>query len=196
MKKRSKKRWVLIFAFVAVCCILIVLAPFLLKIFVVQAFKIPTGFMKPTLLAGDHIFVDKLPKSIDKIERGDIIVFSFPPNPSTDYLKRVVGLPGDLIQIKDKKVYVNKDLLKEDYVIHTEKKTIPEGVMPRDNSGPIRVPDVSLFVLGDNRDASFDSRFWGVVDLRTVKGKVTRIYWSWDKENYQVRWDRIGQKVH
>jgi signal peptidase I len=113
-----------------------------------------------------------------------------------DFLKRVIGLPGDLIEIKDKEIYVNKNLFNEDYVIHTDKNIIPAGVRPRDNLGPLRVPHDSLFVLGDNRDASFDSRFWGFVDLGKVKGKVTRIYWSWDEKKSQVRWDRIGDTVH
>jgi len=101
-----------------------------------------------------------------------------------------------LFEIRDKEIYVNNNPLKEDYVIHTDKNIIPAGVRPRDNFGPLRVPHDSVFVLGDNRDASFDSRFWGVVELSKVKGKVTKIYWSWDKKNSQVRWDRIGQTVH
>lgn len=196
MKNRGKKRWILIGAIVAVCCILYAAAPFLLRTFVVQAFKIPSGAMEPTLLVGDHILVDKLPKTEDQIERGDIIVFPFPQDPRKDFIKRVVGLPGELIEIRDKVVYVNKSKLQEDYTIHTDKNIIPAGVRPRDNLGPIRVPQNSLFVLGDNRDASFDSRFWGFIDLSKVKGKAIRIYWSWDKENSQVRWDRIGQTIH
>ena len=196
MENRSKKKWVLIFAVVAVFCIMFVSAPFLLRTFVVQAFKIASGAMKPTLLVGDHILVNKLPKTTDQIERGDIIVFQYPPDPRKDFIKRVVGLPGDLFEIRDKEIYVNNNPLKEGYVIHTDKNIIPAGVKPRDNFGPISIPENSLFVLGDNRDASFDSRFWGFVDLSKVKGKVTKIYWSWEKENSQVRWDRIGHTVH
>ncbi len=175
---------------------MLVSAPFLLRTFVVQAFKIASGAMKPTLLVGDHILVNKLPKTTDQIERGDIIVFQYPPDPRKDFIKRVVGLPGDLFEIRDKEIYVNNNPLKEGYVIHTDKNIIPAGVKPRDNFGPISIPENFLFVLGDNRDASFDSRFWGFVDLSKVKGKVTKIYWSWDKENSQVRWDRIGHTVH
>ncbi len=176
MKNRSKKSWILIIVILALSCILFVLAPFLLRTYVVQAFKISSGAMKPTLFVGDHILVNKRPTTSDKFERGDIIVFAYPPDPYKDFLKRVIGLPGDLIEIKDKEIYVNKNLFNEDYVIHTDKNIIPAGVRPRDNLGPLRVPHDSLFVLGDNRDASFDSRFWGFVDLGKVKGKVTRIY--------------------
>ncbi len=196
MKNRSKKSWILIFAILALSCILFVLAPFLLRTFVVQAFKIPAGSMKPTLLVGDHILVDKLPKKLDKIERGDIVVFVFPPDPRKDFVKRVIGLPNDLIEIRDKALYVNESLFNENYVIHTDDHMFPSKINPRDNFGPIIVPDNSLFVLGDNRDASFDSRFWGAVDLSKVKGKVTKIYWSWDEKKSQVRWDRIGETVH
>jgi len=140
--------------------------------------------------------VDKLPKARDNIKRGDIIVFSYPPDPRKDFIKRAIGLPGDLIELRDKEIYINNSPLKENYVIHTDKNIIPAGGKPRDNFGPIRIPNDSVFVLGDNRDASFDSRFWGSVDINKVKGKVTRIYWSWDKEISQVRWDRIGQTVH
>lgn len=196
MENRSKKRWILIFSIVALSCILFVLAPFLLRTFVVQAFKIPAGSMKPTLLVGDRILVDKLTKNLDKIGRGDIVVFVFPPDPRKDFVKRVIGLPNDLIEIRDKTLYVNGDLFQEDYVIHTDPNIISAKYRSRDNLGPIRVPQNSIFALGDNRDASFDSRFWGFVELSKVKGKVTTIYWSWDKENSQVRWDRIGQTVH
>jgi signal peptidase I len=152
--------------------------------------------MKPTLLVGDHILVNKLPNSTDQIERGDIIVFPYPPDPRKDFLKRVVGLPGDLFEIRDKEIYINNHPLQEGYIIHTDKNIIPAEVRPRDNFGPLNVPPDSVFVLGDNRDESFDSRYWGIVELNKVKGKVTKIYWSWDKENSQVRWIRIGQTVH
>jgi signal peptidase I len=195
MKNRSKKKWILIFTIVAVCCVVFILAPFLVRTFVVQAFKIPSGAMKPTLLIGDHILVDKLPKARGNIKRGDIIVFPFPQDPRKDFVKRVIGLPGEVIELRDKEIYLNNGHLKENYVIHTDQTIIPAEVRPRDNLGPIRVPPESVFVLGDNRDESFDSRFWGFVDINGIKGKVTRIYWSWDKEISGVRWDRIGQTV-
>jgi len=195
MAQRSKKKRVLIFAVVGVFCTLIVIAPYLLRTFVVQAFKIPSGAMKPTLLIGDHILVNKLFKTSEQIERGDIIVFPYPPDPRKDFIKRVVGLPGDWLEIRDKQIFVNNNSFKENYTIHTDQNVIPASVRPRDNFGPLKIPKNSLFVLGDNRDASFDSRFWGFVELSNVKGKVTKIYWSWDKEKSRVRWDRVGKTV-
>lgn len=196
MAQRNKKKWILIFSVVGVFCTLVVVAPFLLRTFVVQAFKIPSGAMKPTLLIGDHILVNMLPKASEQIKRGDIIVFPFPPDPRKDFIKRVVGLPGDMFEIRDKQIFVNNNPLKESYTIHTDQNVIPASLRPRDNLGPLKIPKNSLFVLGDNRDASFDSRFWGFVELSKVKGMVTKIYWSWDNEKSQVRWDRIGQTVH
>ena len=176
MAQRSKKKRVLIFAVVGVFCTLIVIAPYLLRTFVVQAFKIPSGAMKPTLLIGDHILVNKLFKTSEQIERGDIIVFPYPPDPRKDFIKRVVGLPGDWLEIRDKQIFVNNNPLIENYTIHTDQNVIPASVRPRDNFGPLKIPKNSLFVLGDNRDASFDSRFWGFVELSNVKGKVTKIW--------------------
>lgn len=196
MKKGSKRKWILICSLLAAGLILTVLLPLFIRAYVIQAYKIPAGSMKPTLLIGDHILVDKLQKNLDKIERGNIVIFVYPPDPRKDFVKRVIGLPNDLIEIRDKALYVNGELFQEDYVIHIDTNIIPAKIRPRDNLGPIRVPQNSLFVLGDNRDASFDSRFWGFVDISKVKGKVTKIYWSWDKANFQVRWERIGQTVH
>jgi signal peptidase I len=181
----------------------IVLALFI-RTFVIQAFKIPSGSMKQTLLIGDHILVNKfiygvkipfLQTTIIPItnpKRGDIVVFKFPEDPSKDFIKRVIGVAGDVVEVRDKKVYVNNKLLNHDFGIHTDSYILPASVQPRDNFGPIVVPPHSLFVMGDNRDQSYDSRFWGFVDLKAVKGKALMIYWSWDKENFGVRWNRIG----
>ena len=196
MKNRSKKRWVLIFSIVAIACILFVLAPFLLRTFVVQAYKIPSGAMKPTLLVGDHILVDKNATTLDKINRKDIIIFVYPKDPPKDFVKRLVGLPGDIIEIQNKELFINGEPFIENYTIHTDPKILPSDKYPRDNLGPITIPPDHIFVMGDNRDQSFDSRFWGFLDINKIKGKVTKIYWSWDKENSQVRWDRIGETVH
>ena len=181
----------------------IVLALFI-RTFVIQAFKIPSGSMKQTLLIGDHILVNKfiygvkipfLQTTIIPItnpKRGDIVVFKFPEDPSKDFIKRVIGVAGDVVEVRDKKVYVNNKLLNHDFGIHTDSYILPASVQPRDNFGPIVVPPHSLFVMGDNRDQSYDSRFWGFVDLKAVKGKALMIYWSWDKDNFGVRWNRIG----
>ena len=181
----------------------IVLALFI-RTFIIQAFKIPSGSMKQTLQIGDHILVNKfiygikLPFLMTTIipiknpKRGDIVVFKFPEDPDKDFIKRVIGIAGDVVECRDKQVYINHKRLNHDYGIHTDSNIISGGVQPRDNFGPVVVPEKSLFVMGDNRDHSYDSRFWGFVDLKKVKGKAFIIYWSWDKGNFGVRWSRIG----
>lgn len=161
--------------------------------------------MKQTLLIGDHILVSKfiygvkLPFigktliPISEPKQGDIIVFKFPEDPKKDFIKRVVAVSGDVVEIRDKKVYVNDVVQKHPFGYHTDPVIIPGGNQPRDNFGPITVPEDSLFVLGDNRDHSYDSRFWGYVNLDAVKGKAFIIYWSWNKEDFGVRWTRIGK---
>jgi signal peptidase I len=161
--------------------------------------------MKQTLLIGDHILVNKfiygvkLPFTMTTIipvknpQRGDIVVFKFPEDPKKDFIKRVIGVAGDIVEVVDKRVYVNHKLLNHDHGIHTDNLVYSGDVQPRDNFGPVVVPEHSLFVMGDNRDHSYDSRFWGFVDLKAVKGKALIIYWSWDKEHFGVRWNRIGK---
>jgi len=181
----------------------IILALFI-RTFVVQAFKIPSGSMKETLQIGDHILVNKfiygvkLPYFDTTIipvkdpKRGDIIVFKFPEDPSKDFIKRVIGIGGDTIEIINKKVYVNGKLAEYKQAQFTENQVFPREIQPRDNFGPVTVPKNSLFVMGDNRDQSYDSRFWGFVNLTAVKGEAFIIYWSWDKSNFSVRWNRLG----
>jgi signal peptidase I len=185
----------------------IVLALFI-RTFVVQAFKIPSGSMKQTLQIGDHIlvnkfiygvklpFVDKVIIPVKDPQRGEIVVFKFPEDPDKDFIKRVVGVAGDEIKIRDKQVFVNGKPLNHDFGIHVDPRTFPSSAEPRDNFGPITVPPNSLFVMGDNRDQSYDSRYWGFVDLSAIKGKAFIIYWSWDKENFRVRWGRLGNLLH
>lgn len=175
--------------------------------FVVQAFKIPSGSMIPTLLIGDHILVSKFIYGIrnpftgsvlipvTEPERLDVVVFKYPQNPAQDFIKRVVGVPGDTIEIVNKKLYVNGALLEDDPGINKQDLILPSGVSPRDNFGPITVPEKSLFVMGDNRDNSHDSRFWKFVDFKDLKGKAFILYWSWDKENFSVRWKRFGKII-
>ncbi len=182
----------------------IVLALFI-RTFIIQAFKIPSGSMKQTLQIGDHILVNKfiygikLPFLMTTIvpiknpKRDDIVVFKFPEDPDKDFIKRVIGIAGDVVECRDKQVYINHKRLNHDFGIHTDSNIISRGVQPRDNFGPVVVPENSLFVMGDNRDHSYDSRFWGFVDLKALRGKALIIYWSWDKENFGVRWNRIGQ---
>ena len=184
--------------------IAIVIALFI-RTFVVQAFKIPSGSMKQTLQIGDHILVNKfiygikIPYLRDTLipikspQREDIIVFKYPVDPKKDFIKRVIGVAGDVVECRDKVLYINSKKVNHEFGVHTDSRIIPGGARPRDNFGPITVPENSLFVMGDNRDESFDSRFWGFVDLKAVNGKAFIIYWSWDKENFGVRWGRLGQ---
>ncbi len=178
------------------------------RTFVVQAFKIPSGSMKSTLLIGDHILVNKFIYGV-KIpflnftlipikdpRQGDIVVFKFPEDPKKDFIKRVVAVPGDTVQIRNKKVYINDKPMEDPYGTHLDPHVIPAGARPRDNLGPVTVPPDSFFVMGDNRDHSYDSRFWGFVDLSAVKGKAFIIYWSWNKENSGLRWGRLGSLIH
>ena len=179
-----------------------------IRTFVVQAFKIPSGSMKPTLLVGDHILVNKflygvkIPFTditlvpVKKPKRGDIVVFKFPEDPKKDFIKRVIAVSGDTVQIRNKEVYINDKPIDDPYGIHIDPHTIPGKLRPRDNLDPVSVPPDSLFVMGDNRDHSYDSRFWGFVKLSSVKGKAFIIYWSWDKENIGVRWKRLGHLMN
>lgn len=183
--------------------IAIVLALFI-RTFVVQAFKIPSGSMENTLLIGDHILVNKfiygvkLPFAgttlipIDNPKQGDIVVFKFPEDPSKDFIKRVVAVAGDVVQERNKEVFVNGKLYKDKYAIHTDPHIIPQ----RDDFGPVKVPPHCIFVMGDNRDNSYDSRFWGFVNLKAVLGKAFIIYWSWNSQDFGVRWDRFGKILH
>jgi signal peptidase I len=184
-----------------------VLLALFIRTFVVQAFKIPSGSMKDTLLIGDHILVNKFAYGIDipflgiplvdgkTPERGDIIVFKYPGNPDKDYIKRVVAVGGDVVAVRDKQLFINQQPMREDYIIHTDASVQPV----RDDFGPVQVPDNKLFVMGDNRDNSSDSRFWGFLDLEEVRGKAFLIYWSWNGESEsllnRVRWSRIGNVV-
>ena len=185
----------------------IVLALFI-RAFIVQAFKIPSGSMKETLQIGDHILVNKfiygvklpfLNKTIIPIsepEREDIVVFEFPEDKEKDFIKRTIAIGGDVVEVRDKVVYVNGERQEQPYAVTTEDYIIPGRLQPRDNFGPVTVPEGKLFVMGDNRDHSYDSRFWGFVDLAAVKGRAFMIYWSWDKEDFSVRWRRIGDIIH
>lgn len=187
--------------------IIAILIALFIRTFIIQAFKIPSGSMMNTLLIGDHILVNKfiygikipfINKTIIPVktpERGDIVVFKFYEEPKKDFIKRVIGVAGDAIEIRDKKIFINGKLLNHDHGIFSDTKIYPADVQPRDNLGPFKVPANSLFVMGDNRDHSYDSRFWGFVDLSYVKGKALIIYWSWDKEDFGVRWRRIGDII-
>ncbi len=181
----------------------VVLALFI-RTFVVQAFKIPSGSMLETLQIGDHILVNKfiygthIPFTeisffpVREPQRGDIVVFKYPVDQKRDFIKRVIGVPGDTIEIRNKIVYVNGEKLEDLYVIHRDGNIIPGE---RDNFEPVTVPEGSYFMMGDNRDGSFDSRFWGYVKEEEVIGKALVIYWSWDREKSRPRLGRMGKII-
>ena len=188
--------------------ILAFLIAMFIRTFVVQAFKIPSSSMVPTLQVGDHILVWKfmyglkVPLVDKKLfaqfpDRGDIIVFVYPRDRSKDFIKRVIGLPGEKIQIMGKTILVNDKPLEDPWGYYAESHVDTNST--RDNYGPTVVPPHSLFVMGDNRDNSQDSRYWGFVDLNAVKGNAFMIYFSWNKTSRSVlnkiRWTRLGDLI-
>jgi signal peptidase I len=215
--------------------ILAMLLAFGIRVFVVQAFKIPSGSMIPTLLIGDHILVSKLsyglqwptgctfnwtgplnlaPKNwrlpvscyghttlieFGKPARNDIIVFVYPEDEEKDFIKRIVGLPGDTVEVRRKVVYINGVSYDDGSFTQRVDPAVIEGhINPRDNFGPVKVPEHSYFMMGDNRDQSLDSRFWGFVSEEKIRGKAVRIYWSWNDAGgltHSVRWERIGKAI-
>lgn len=185
MKKKSLG-WIR--EFIETVVIALVLA-FLIRTFLVQTFYIPSGSMEPNLLIGDRIMAYKVFYGLDRVKRGDIIVFKFPLNPKKDFIKRVIGLPGDSVEIRDKKVYLNGKRLIEPYVVHRDNWDIG---FPRDDYGPVKVPADSLFVLGDNRDSSEDSRYWGYVPKENIVGRAFLIYWPpWRVRIIKRPWGQI-----
>ena len=212
--------------------IAVILALFI-RTWVVQAFKIPTGSMEQNLLVGDHLLVNKFvfsPTAIPlerlllpngAVERGDVVVFKYPDEPERDFIKRVIGLPRETLEIKEKRIYINGELLDEPYLTDQMPK-VELGAIAidgRDNFGPIAVPAGHYFVMGDNRDNSQDSRFWGPLPHSYLKGRAMVVYWSYDVEPQlfpepglgaaarrlssvvvhfftRTRWDRMLRQVH
>jgi len=188
----------------------------ILRTFVVQAFKIPSGSMENTLLVGDHLLVNKfiyglhVPLTQQHIfplrhpDRGDVIVFEFPLDKEKsyferrDFIKRVVGTPGDKVEVRNKRVFVNSEAYDLEQEVHKEPGLVGPGYGPRDNMPPVTVPEDSYFVMGDNRDRSFDSRFWGFVPEENIKGLAFIKYFSWNAEGdllHKIRWDRLGNPI-
>ncbi len=184
--------------------IAVILALFI-RTFIVQAFKIPTGSMENNLLIGDHLLVNKfvfgptasrleralLP--VGTVRRRDIIVFKYPEEPERDFIKRVIGLPGETVEVREKKVYVNGAALVEPYAHFLEAASTPSEFREvtsfdvREKYGPVTVPPNQYFVMGDNRDNSQDSRYWGFLPRDYIKGKALIIYWSYEagRDEYQ-----------
>ena len=172
-----------------------------IRINVTEAFKIPSGAMEKTILVGDYVLVNKYYYKFKQPMRGDIIVFKYPNDPGKNFIKRVVAISGDNIEIRNKDVYINGALQRCEYTLYKDSRIFsdpdlyPENLMKRDNLESIQIPDGKLFVMGDNRDESNDSRFWGLVDVKAVRGKAFVIYWSWDNNTNSVRWYRIGKNL-
>ena len=201
-------------------CVAVILALFV-RTFVVQAFKIPTGSMENNLLIGDHLLVNKfvfaptrsraedLLLPIDPIRRGDVLVFKYPEDPERDFIKRVIGLPGETLELKEKKVYINGTPLDEPYVhflfpVDATSSDLGEGTFDvRRSYGPVTVPEGHYFMMGDNRDNSQDSRYWGFMPREYVKGKALFVYFSFGEGGSglsgllgNVRWGRILHQIH
>ena len=197
-------------------CVAVILALFV-RTFVVQAFKIPTGSMEPNLLIGDHLLVNKfnfaptlagvenMVLPIDPIRRGDIIVFKYPEEPERDFIKRVIGLPGETLELRNKKVFIDDMPLDEPYVhyLFPPGEENPADFDVRMTYGPVTVPAGHYFMMGDNRDNSQDSRYWGFLPSEYVKGKALFVYFSFGDEQgglstlfTSVRWNRIFHQIH
>jgi signal peptidase I len=187
--------------------IMALLLALFIRTFIVQAFKIPSGSMIPTLAIGDHILVNKLSYGVripfwedyllefDTPDRGDVIVFIFPEDRSKDFIKRVVAVGGDSVEIRQKKVYINGKPVADPHAYFKDGDFTGEIQPGQNNFSPRTVPKGHLFVMGDNRDSSHDSRFWGFVNNDDVRGKAFLIYWSWDGTDRWVRWERLGNLI-
>ncbi|MCL1980235.1 MAG: signal peptidase I [Proteobacteria bacterium] len=196
--------------------IIALLLALFIRTFIIQAFKIPSGSMLPTLQIGDHLLVNKFIYGIKMPFTGttlipisdpqpnDIVVFEFPKDPDLDYIKRVIAVAGDIVEIRDKKIFINGKPFEDLHGVFKDPTIHPAALDPRDNFGPVTVPANKIFAMGDNRDNSFDGRFWGFVDLKAIRGKAWIIYWSWDVQTplvslerpRSIRWSRIGNTVH
>ena len=190
--------------------IAVVIALFL-RTFIIQAFKIPSSSMEPTLLVGDHLLVNKfiygikIPLTDIKLfqfkrpKRGDIIVFIYPRDRSKDFIKRVIGTEGEKVEVIRNKIYINDKLIDDRWGHYHEESNWMKYLQPIEKFGPVLVPKDSLFVLGDNRDNSQDSRFWGFVNINAVRGEAFIIYFSWDRYAQsllgKIRWTRFGKLI-
>ena len=184
-KKKEKKQEKFIDSFIIAVVIALVIKGFFL-----QTYTIPSESMYDTLLVGDYIILNRLAYKFGDIERQDVVVFEYPLDPAKDFIKRVIGTPGDKIAVVNKTVFVNGKELDEPYKKVTDRNFLPETVSPRDNVDEFTVPEGMYFMMGDNRDNSFDSRFWGFVQEDSIKGKALLIYWSLKKPNYDSVWSK------
>jgi len=160
-----------------------------IRTFMFQPFKIPSESMVQTLMVGDHLLVNKMVYLLWPPERGDIIVFRPPHEPDKDFVKRVIGLPGETISMRGDTIYINGKAIEEPYAIYER----PHGRGSLPGFEAIKVPEGKLFMMGDNRNNSQDSRAWGVLDIGSIHGKAFIIHWSWNGNGLGVRFDRVGK---
>ncbi|HTT75767.1 MAG TPA: signal peptidase I [Candidatus Binataceae bacterium] len=196
----------------------------ILRTFFIQAYKIPSGSMEPTLLIGDHIIVDKLdygfrlPDSffgltpladeipwghylfkLGKVHRQDVVVFVYPQDETKDFIKRVIALPGDTVEVRDGIVYLNGKRAPDSHAHFDVPMNERQPGNPRDFYGPVTLPPGEYFMMGDNRDHSYDSRFWGFVNFNQIEGRALFIYWSWNADStaiVPIRWSRFFKVIH
>lgn len=173
----------------------------------VKAYTIPAGSMLPTLEIGDHILVDRLAYGVHlpftdryltrfaAVQRGDLVVFMYPEDRTKEFVKRTIAVAGDTVELRKQELFINGKPVEEPYAyfIGYDQRGGAAGI--GDDYGPRTVPERSVFVLGDNRDRSYDSRFWGFADLDDVRGQAFRIYWSWNRDAGRVRWGRVGKTI-
>ena len=183
----------------------------IVRSFFLQAFKIPSSSMEPTLLIGDHLLVNRLSYvvkvpfsdivllNLGNPTRGDVVVFRYPMDRSKDFIKRVIATEGETVEIRDKVLFVNGKRIEDPWGVFLDPNIMPAYVAPKDNFGPVKVPKDSIFVMGDNRDRSLDSRFWLFVKRDDLVGRALILYFSWDRNaenpiNY-IRWTRFGKLI-
>ena len=155
---------------------------------IAKAYKIPSSGMEPTLLDGDHLIANMKPYKGETPKRGDIVIFEYPKDPSKDFIKRVIGLEGEKVEIIGSRIRINDQLIEDPWGYYSETSVIPKAIPALEQFGPVVVPKDSIFVMGDNRNNSHDSRFWGFVHIRQMKGKALYIYWA-------TRKSRIGKEI-
>lgn len=205
IKKKSKTREYIESFLIAA------LIAFFVRSFFIQAFKIPSSSMEPTLLIGDHLLVNRLSYvvkvpftdivlfNLGKPKKGEIIVFRYPVDTSKDFIKRVIATEGDTIEIRNKVIYLNGKAINDTWGYYSDNRLLPGFLSQKDNMEPVKVPENSYFVMGDNRDRSLDSRFWGFVRQENLVGRALIIYFSWDGKSsnplHCIRWKRIGRLI-
>jgi signal peptidase I len=155
-----------------------------------KSYTIPASSMEPSLRVGDRFIAEKKQYVPESLKRGDIVIFPYPDDPAREFVKRIIGLPHDKVEIVNKRVLINDQPIQEPYIQHISEEIFPQESSPRDNFGPVVVPSDSIFLLGDNRDSSLDSRFWEnrYVKIHDIAGKPLYLYWAKEMA-------RIGQTL-